>query len=95
MRNSLREQLNSYIRVNGVVSYNTLKDLVESGFFGKKYRASTMERRLRSSESPMVDVDMDNGYIIRYRWIGTPLVFKEFKVYAPNGEVERVIKLPI
>jgi hypothetical protein len=63
----LKTKLNEYIRIYGQVSYNELKDKVENGYFGRKYRVSNMERRLRPSESPDIEEVRQNGYIIAYK----------------------------
>jgi hypothetical protein len=69
---SLKENLNKYIQEHGEVEYQSLKDLVEGGYFKKKYRMETATRRLRN-ESPEVQAIEENGYIIKYRWTGEPL----------------------
>ncbi len=92
MKNSLKEKLNSYIRVNGQVSYNTIKDLVEIGFFQKKYRMSTAERRLRESESPEVEAIVEGGAIKYYKWVGAPLKYQTFKVEGENKFVKILVK---
>jgi hypothetical protein len=93
MRTSLREQLNSYIRINGKVSYNTIKDLVETGFFGKVYKISNAERRLRQSESPDVEAEYENGHIKSYVWKGRPVEYKTYKILLPDGSVDKIIQV--
>ena len=94
MKQSLKEKLNNLIRQKGRIEYNELKGLVESNFFGKFYRISTAERRLRN-ESPEVEAEMKDGYIVAYRWVGKPLVFREVKVLDSVGNTIKVIQLPI
>ncbi len=94
-QSSLRSKLNSYIKVYGEVSYNDLKNKVESGYFGPKYRVSNMERRLRGSESPDIEEIQQNGHIVAYRH-KKPQQFQEAKITNPiTGEVEGTVRLPI
>lgn len=96
MRNSLHKNLNRYIQVNGTVSYNTIKDLVETGFWGRKFRMSTAERKLRPSNSPEVESVMnEHGVIVAYRWKGKPLEFKRYYVLDDKGQREREINLVV
>ena len=90
----LKSKLNSYIKVYGEVSYNELKDKVENGYFGRKYRVSNMERRLRASESPDIETIMRDNYIVAYRH-RNPQKWQEAKVLSPTGEVEKIIKIPL
>ena len=91
---SLREKLNQLIRQRGQVSYNEVKNLVESNYFGKYYRMSTAERRLRN-ESPDVEHIYENGAIKFYKWKGTPIIYRDYKVLDSEGRVERVLKLEV
>ena len=91
---ALKSKLNAYIKVYGEVSYNELKDKVENGYFGRKYRVSNMERRLRASESPDIETVMQNDYIVAYRH-KSPQQYREAKVLAPDGTVERTIRIAI
>lgn len=91
---SLKSKLNNLIRQRGQISYSELKGLVESTYFGKYYRMSTAERRLRN-ESPDVEHIYENGAVKFYKWKGQPLVFREAKVIGFDGKVEKIIKIPI
>ena len=90
----LRTKLNQYIKIYGTVGYNEIKRLCETGYFGKYYRMTTAERRLRKSESLDIEEVMKDGYIIAYRH-RSPQKYQEAKVLGPDGSVEKTIKLPI
>ena len=85
---SLRIKLNQYIQQNQVVSYGDIKQKVESGFFGKVYRMSNAERRLRQSESPDIEAEIIDGVIRNYKWIGEPLKYRLMKVEGSDTLVK-------
>lgn len=87
---SLRQKLNNYIANHGQVSYQVLKQMLENGDFGRRYKLSNLERRLRPSESPEVEAVVENGAITAYRWKSTPVKFKE---YWSEGRL--IAKVPI
>lgn len=91
---ALRTKLNEFIRIYGQVSYNELKDKVENGYFGRKYRVSNMERRLRPSESPDIEEVRQNGYILAYKH-RNPIKYREVAVKDFDGTTIKTIKLPI
>lgn len=94
MKQSLKKQLNDLIRAKGQVEYNEIKRLCESGYFGKYYRMTTAERRLRKSESPDIEEVMQNGYILSYK-AKNPIQYRTARVLGIEGEVLREIRLPI
>ena len=87
---SLKEKANNLIRLKGAVSYREIKALCESGYFGRLYKVSNLERRLRKSESPNVESVYENGHIKEYRWIGAPIQYKTYRVEGVG-----IIKLPV
>jgi len=66
---SLKKNLNEYIKLKGEVEYQDLKLKCETGYWGRYYRATTMERRLRN-ESLEVQAVYENGTIKRYKYTG-------------------------
>jgi len=65
----LRKQLNSWIEKDGFVSFNDIRKFCEEGWNGRIYKVSTAERRLRQSESPMIEaVYSEKGYIQGYHF---------------------------
>ena len=90
---ALKTHLENYIRVNGEVSYQVIKDLVETGYFLKKFRMTTAERRLRDSTN--VEPVKKNGAVIAYRWIGIKPEFKYQNVVDHDGQVLKTIKLEV
>lgn len=94
MKTSLRVKLNSYIQARGQVSYQEIKQLCESGYFGRIYRISNAERRLRKSESPDIEAIEEGGAIKNYRHL-KPIQYQTYRVINPmTSEVERIIQLP-
>lgn len=94
MKKSLKSQLNLLIRIRGEVPYDEIKFACENGRFGgKKFRMATAERRLRKSESPDIEPVIEQGYIKSYKWVGTPIQYKTYKVLSPTGEIEKIIKI--
>ena len=91
---SLRQKLNEYIRIKGTVSYFEIKDKVENGYFGRRYKISNAERRLRESESPDIEAIIQGGHIVSYKH-KRPIQFREARVLGDNGEVLKIIKVPI
>jgi hypothetical protein len=94
MKNSLKAQLNFLIKSRGEISYQEIKEKCESGYFGKYYRITTAERRLRHSESPEVEAVEKNGYIISYK-SKNPMQFRKVAVKDEYGNVEKYITLPV
>jgi hypothetical protein len=94
MKNSIKEKLNSYIKLKGIVPYNEIKEKCETGYFGKYYRISTAERRLRPSESPDIEAIYQNGYIVSYKH-KTPIQFRKVAVKDEYGNIEKYITLPV
>ena len=90
---SIKTHLENYIRVNGEVSYQVIKDLVETGYFLKKFRITTAERRLRSSTN--VEPVKRDGVVVAYKWVGTPPQFKYHNVLDNDGHVLKTIKLEV
>ena len=85
---SLKSKLTDKIKLEGELSYDYVKMLVESGYFGRKYRISCAERRLR--ESPDIEIIKENGCIVKYRFIGeVPKPIGFMKVEGEN------LKIPI
>ena len=94
---SLKQQLQDWIKRDGEVSWTDVVYACNSGKFGRTYKPSNGERRLRASESPEIETVMsENGkYIKSYRH-KNPIKWKEVKVINPmTGQVERIIRLPI
>lgn len=94
MKTSLREKLNLLIRQRGQISYNEIKTMCESGAFGRKYRISNLERRLRGSESPDVKSVMSGNHIAYYQWVGEPMRYQKYKVLLPDGKIDKLISIP-
>ena len=67
MANSLKQKLNDYIKLMGEADYDDIKQKCESKYFGKYYRITTAERRLRN-ESPNIEAVYQNGYIVKYKY---------------------------
>lgn len=88
MKQSLREKLNLYIRQKGTVSWLEVKEICETGKFGRTYKLSNAERRLRQSESPDVEAIEEHGHIVSYRWRGKPLTYKLMRVAGTNQFVK-------
>lgn len=65
----LKIQLQNLIEKYHFMSYDEIKRFCESGQSGKFYRMSTAERRLRPSESPMIEaVYSDRGFVKGYKF---------------------------
>ena len=64
----LKKQLQDWIEKDGYVSFNDIRKFCEEGWSGKFYKTSTAERRLRPSESPMIEPVENGNYIKGYRW---------------------------
>lgn len=92
---SLKEKLNNLIRQKGVVSYIEIKNLCESGKFGRYYKMSNVERRLRKSDSPEIESVYENGYIKYYKWRGKPIEYKVYRVVGATGETEKIINIVV
>lgn len=74
---SLRKYLNDEIQKRGYIARYEVMELARKfGYVtrGLPYRESNAERRLRKSESPLVDEVTDNGAIVAYKWIGESYV---------------------
>ena len=95
MKLSLHQKLNDLIKFRGEILYSEIKQKCESGYFGKYYKISNLERRLRKSESPDIEPIIERGFIKSYKWIGEPIRYKQVKVLLPNGEVDKIITLPL
>ena len=88
MKTSLREKLNTLIAQRGVVTWLEIKDLVESGKLGRKFKLSNAERRLRASESPMVEAIMEHGHISAYKWLGVKPQMQTYRVEGMNKFIQ-------
>lgn len=95
MKQSLREQLNNLIKQRGRIPWQEVKQICESGSFGRMYKVSNAERRLRHSESPNVETEMQGGHIVAYKWVGAPVQYQTYRVLSPSGEVEKTLKLQL
>lgn len=93
-RKSLKDRLNDFIQARGQVDFNYLKQLLESGHFGRKYKLNNLERRLRPSESPCVEPIEKNGVLVGYRWLCQPVVMQKYKVLNPDGSTYKVLEYP-
>jgi len=85
---SLKKQLNNWIQREGYVSYNDIKKSCEDRSFGKYYRITTAERRLR--EIMLVSPVKEGGAVVGYQWIEPPKMLPEFK-----REQVKMFKIPI
>lgn len=94
VKKSLKQNLNEWIRNAGYVSHTDIRIACETGKFGRTYRLSNAERRLRPSESPDIEEVMENGYIIAYKH-KNPVKFREARVLNEDGSVNKIIRLPI
>lgn len=95
MKTSLRQKANDLIRARGWISYDEIRHKCEQGYFGRYFKISNLERRLRKSESPDIDTDYKDGHIVAYRW-STPVKYQTARVINPlTGECEKIIKLPL
>ena len=95
MKNSLKSKLNELIKIRGEISYSELCAMLERGSFGRYYKRSCLERRLRKSESPNIESVIENGYVKSYRWVGEPIKFKECIIKGFDGQPEGTIRLPV
>ena len=92
---SLRQKLNDWIKREGQVSYADICYACNSGKFGRTYKPSNAERRLRASESPDIETVMEGNYIKAYKH-KNPIQYRQVNVINPiTREVEKTIKLPI
>jgi hypothetical protein len=66
---SLKSKLNEWIKREGQVAWVDIKSACETGKFGRIYKLSNAERRLRASDSPNIETVMsENGkYIMAYK----------------------------
>jgi len=87
---SLKERLNNWIKRDGFVPYQDIKDACESGIFGRKYRIGTAERRLRDSESPDIEKVEPRGFVEGYKWRGKIEPKIIYKIKLPDGTVKIV-----
>jgi len=65
---SLKKNLNEYIKLKGEAEYQDLKLKCETSYWGRYYRMSTAERRLR--ESPDIQALYENRVIKKYKFKG-------------------------
>lgn len=65
---SLKKQLTNLIKSRGEITYFELKDMLEAGAFGKVFKTSTMQRKLRESESPMIESLYKKGCVVGYKF---------------------------
>jgi hypothetical protein len=76
------------------VSHFEIQQMCENGSFGRVYRISQVERRLRPSESPNVFGDNCGTNAVKvYKWIGAPVQYKTYKVLDDLGNTEKEIKV--
>ena len=107
---SLRVQLKNWIQTQGYVSYQEICNACISGKFGRWHKVSAAERRMRELTSPkhpaytpsiVTDGKGKYGYIRGYKWDSSvktfreEIKFREMKVMGSNGEVEKILKMPI
>lgn len=76
-KTSLKKQLQEWVMRDGYVSYNDIKKSCEDRSFGKHYRITTAERRLR--EIVFVSPVKEGGAVVGYQWIEPPKVLPEYK----------------
>ena len=93
MKISLRQKLNDFIKQRGQVSYDEIKRLCETGYFGSYYRMATAERRMRPSESPDIEPIIEGGYIKAYKHL-KPIEWEERAVRDYDGTIMKVIRVP-
>lgn len=82
---SLKSELQKLIRERGYMSI----DDIEAYCKRNNYKLSNAERRLRSSESPMIEAVRKDNYIIGYR----PKRYNETIVAQINAVTPREIKV--
>lgn len=91
---NLKTKLNNLIKQRGEISYNELKQKVESGYFNKYYKTETMARSLRelcekkNEVKPNVAPIVKNGTNVAYKWIGER-TFKTYRILGDDGKVEK------
>jgi len=66
---SLKQQLHDWIKRDGYVPYQDIKQACENGSLGQYYKISNAERRLRQSESPLIESVKEKNYIKGYRLV--------------------------
>lgn len=64
---SLKSKLQEWIIRDKYVLHRDIKFACENQHFGRYYKIGTAERRLRSSDSPMIEPDIVNGSIKGYK----------------------------
>jgi len=75
MKTSLRKHLNDWIRQEGYVSYNQVREYCDIHY----YRMETARRKLRPSDSPLVEAITKRGVIIGWKWKGTDPTLIEWR----------------
>src|ERR1035437_1277481 len=101
MKNSLKQKIVDWLKKDGQVSYKQIEVACEDGSFGRWYKLSNCERRLREltdnrhqSYNPDIEKIEKNGAIIAYRH-KNPVRFVERRVLDEFGNCEKIIRLPI
>jgi hypothetical protein len=84
---SLYTKLHEFIKKNKRVSYQDIVDGCQSGLFGKIYKPSNAERRLRPSESPEIRTIRKNGSIAYYEYRSDEEI-EELRFEAENNAYE-------
>jgi hypothetical protein len=87
MKKPLIKQLNEYIQFHGEVYHNDIKQKCETGYWGRYYKISNAERRLRPSDSPHVFPVMEGNHVKKYIWTG-PRIEKKYNYVTERGVVE-------
>ena len=65
---SLLKNLNEFIRLKGEVEWSEIKEKCDNGYWGRTFKLSNAERRLR--ESPDILALYENRVIKRYKFKG-------------------------
>jgi len=80
MKTSLKKHLNEWIKREGYVSYDQVREYCDIHY----YRMETARRKLRELTSkkykvPLVEAVTKRGVIIGWKWIGTDPVLIEWR----------------
>jgi hypothetical protein len=85
---SLHQQLNDWVRKDGYVSHTAIEKACDNSVFGRYYKISNAERRLRKSESPFVETVYDGKAIIGYKWVKP-----EYRIERVDNNTVRRVKI--
>lgn len=75
-KTSLKKQLQEWVKRDSFVSYHDIKKSCEDRSFGKYYRITTAERRLR--EIIFISPVKEGGAVVGYQWVEPPKMLPEF-----------------